>query len=958
MTLAPPTARCRVSVIICAYTEDRWSRLGQAIESVRSQTRQAEEVVLVIDHCPALAARARAEFADIVVTENDSTPGLSGARNVGLRTAMGDVVAFIDDDAAAAPDWLDHLSRSYEDDDVVGVGGHVEPSFSGDRPGWFPPEFDWVIGCSHTGMPRFAQSVRNFVGANMSFRRQALVDLGGFSESLGRVGANAAGCEETELCIRVADWRPGGRLVYVPEARVDHHVPPARTTWRYFLRRCYAEGRSKAVVTTLTGRRRGLEAERSYLRSTVPKGVATSLLAAAAGHPAEVLRAATAIGGVASTSIGYALAQPRPRVLRLPDLRRLHPGSDIRGYAAPPAVRRTQATVGMAALALVITLWLVALGTTAPLGTMTDYGLLSVLPVTFWLALALLTVSFFWTVRQAEASRLLVAAHVVVLVLMVHATPALLYGTLRYSWAWKHVGITQYIAAHQQINLHLQSNPELVAYQDWPGFFAFNAFLTSAAKLSSALSYASWVPPVSELLSIGPLLLIFRHFTRDRRLVWTAVWLFFLGNWVGQDYYSPQSFVYFIYLAVIAVCLSRFSRSARSAAGREVGPVALDPARSMPDRPSGAGMDPSHRLHLRVGGWLVRRETWILYAMVALAIATIASSHQLTPFMLVSALVLLYVGRHLRYRSLPVLAMALAVGWIAFAAETFLTQNLASIIKSIGHPLGNTTSTLVNLQQASAGQILIAKVDRLLTVTLIVLAAIGWWRSRRLPGGSQRWRPALLLMASPLVAVVANNYGGEIGFRVYLFALPFIALFAAAALGPFIRGRRRRLALDIVRPFVAGLLLVGFLFAYYGKERMNYFPPDEVNTMMQLYRTAPPGSLLMGATSNLPWGFEHYNTYTYNWYTADDPAVVRRIVNSPVATIAQTMGHYRHAYLIFSSTDAAEVEMTGLLPRADLSRIERDVMASGRFVVVMRTPHITVVSLAPGNPAVATTGRR
>ncbi|MDQ1360247.1 MAG: hypothetical protein QOJ44_624, partial [Acidimicrobiaceae bacterium] len=88
-----------------------------------------------------------------------------------------------------------------------------------------------------------------------------------------------------------------------------------------------------------------------------------------------------------------------------------------------------------------------------------------------------------------------------------------------------------------------------------------------------------------------------------------------------------------------------------------------------------------------------------------------------------------------------------------------------------------------------------------------------------------------------------------------------------------------------------------------------------------------------------------------------EPAVVRRIVTSPVDTIAQTMSRYRHAYLIFSSTDAAEVEMTGLLPRADLSRVERDVMASGRFVVVMRTPHITVVSLASGNPAVATTGK-
>jgi hypothetical protein len=539
-----------------------------------------------------------------------------------------------------------------------------------------------------------------------------------------------------------------------------------------------------------------------------------------------------------------------------------------------------------------------------------------------------LTASFFRLVRRADASRVLIVAHVVLLVLMFHGTPALLYGTLRYSWAWKHVGITQYIAVHQHVDLHMQSNPELVAYQDWPGFFAFNALLTTGARLFSPLSYASWIPAVSELASMGPLVLIFGHFTRDRRLVWTAVWLFYLGNWVGQDYYSPQAFVYFLYLAVIAVCLNRFFRS----------PMAP------PAEPSGrppTGM----RLDLRIGNWLSAHESWVLYPVVALAIAAIASSHQLTPFMLISALVLLAVGRHLRYRSLPFVAGLLALGWIAFAAETFLAQNLGSIIQSIGHPLGNTTSTLVDLQQASAGQVLIAKVDRLLTAALILLAVIGWWRSRHMPGGGRRWRPALLLMASPLVAVVANNYGGEIGFRVYLFALPSIALFAAVALGPTSRRRHRRV-MNLVRPVVAGVLMVGFLFAYYGKERMNYFPPDETATMARLYRTAPPGSLLLGATSNLPWAFEHYNAYTYDWYTAEDPHDVRRIVANPVSSFTKEMGRYHHAYLIFSSTDAAEVEMTGLLPRGTLLRLEQEVLASGRFRIDMRTAHITVLTLA------------
>ena len=90
MTIAPPTVRCRVSVVICAYTEDRWSRLVVAVESVRAQTCPAEEVVLVIDHCPPLAARARSEFTDIVVTENDSAQGRSPRLRRGPRCSMRD----------------------------------------------------------------------------------------------------------------------------------------------------------------------------------------------------------------------------------------------------------------------------------------------------------------------------------------------------------------------------------------------------------------------------------------------------------------------------------------------------------------------------------------------------------------------------------------------------------------------------------------------------------------------------------------------------------------------------------------------------------------------------------------------------------------------------------------------------------------------------------------------------
>ena len=94
---------------------------------------------------------------------------------------------------------------------------------------------------------------------------------GGFDSELGRVGADANGCEETELCIRMVG-QGGGRLIYEPSARVTHQVPAARATWRYFARRCYQEGRSKAVVARLVGQDQALATERSYLRGLFRAG--------------------------------------------------------------------------------------------------------------------------------------------------------------------------------------------------------------------------------------------------------------------------------------------------------------------------------------------------------------------------------------------------------------------------------------------------------------------------------------------------------------------------------------------------------------------------------------------------------------------------------------------------------------------------------------------------------------
>lgn len=295
------------AVVICAYTDRRWDDTLRAVASVQAQQPPPDEVVLVIDHNPGLQQRFDEHLPDVRVVPNHNKSGVSGARNAGVQHTTSEVVVFLDDDAAAEPGWLAGLARHYSDPDVLGVGGRIDPDWDTERPRWWPPEFDWVVGCSYTGQKPGV--VRNLIGANASFRRE-LFDDGGFPTDIGRsAGIDLpVGCEETEFCIQVAEKRPNGVFLYDDRAAVAHHVPPDRETFAYFRSRCWSEGLSKAQMTRVVGSRTGLAAERTYSTVTLPRGVLRNLGLALRGDPAALARAAVIVIGLAYTTAGYVTA--------------------------------------------------------------------------------------------------------------------------------------------------------------------------------------------------------------------------------------------------------------------------------------------------------------------------------------------------------------------------------------------------------------------------------------------------------------------------------------------------------------------------------------------------------------------------------------------------------------------------------------------------------------------------
>jgi GT2 family glycosyltransferase len=300
-----------VTVAVCSYAMQRWQMMTEAVGSAAAQLGDGEELLLVVDHNDDLLARAAEYFADqsrIRVVANTGLPGISHARNTAVANARGEIVAFLDDDAVANPGWLDSVRSVLADPAVVAVGTAAVPAWAGGRrPSWFPDEYDWVVGCTYRGLPTAAAEVRNVNGAAMAFRREVFAAVGGFSSVVGRRGAAFTGCEETEFCIRVRQRDPGARIMYLPEAAVAHRVPRTRMTVRHFLRRCYGEGLSKARVALLVGSADALASERSYVRSTLPRGVVRELGRGMRGRPSGFLAALLIVAGVAVTGTAYVL---------------------------------------------------------------------------------------------------------------------------------------------------------------------------------------------------------------------------------------------------------------------------------------------------------------------------------------------------------------------------------------------------------------------------------------------------------------------------------------------------------------------------------------------------------------------------------------------------------------------------------------------------------------------------
>jgi len=232
---------------------DRYDVFTEAVESVLAQTYDPVEVVLVIDGNSKVYEHVVKEFGgyeNVTVHNNEENRGISFSRTKGAELASGEIVAFIDDDGVAEPDWIEQHVTAYEETDAVAVGGYVAPDWVATKPDFFPEEFYWLVGCTERGFAEDGEEIRNGYGSNVSYRRSVFLDVGGYDVNTGRKGDRHIQAHEAPVGIRIRE-EYGRGVVYVEDAVVHHKLFAYRGEFRWLVFRSFWQGFSKRVMEML-----------------------------------------------------------------------------------------------------------------------------------------------------------------------------------------------------------------------------------------------------------------------------------------------------------------------------------------------------------------------------------------------------------------------------------------------------------------------------------------------------------------------------------------------------------------------------------------------------------------------------------------------------------------------------------------------------------------------------------
>lgn len=589
----------------------------------------------------------------------------------------------------------------------------------------------------------------------------------------------------------------------------------------------------------------------------------------------------------------------------------------VAGHLAPLRQRGNAVKLAIVGLALIVGVWSLA---TSDENAIAGLGLVDALPVIYYACVIVVIAVILLALRSREQPTAVLASGLISIVVLVHGAAAIMESAARFPVAWLHAGITDSIlttgVAAQNYDARFS----------WPGFFSGAAVLTDVTGVSSPTVFLRWAPIVMVLCYLPPLLSIGRSTLPGWRAPWLGVLVFLLADWVGQDYFAPQTVAVILYLTIVAIAL----RYLRNCEPRWFSRWLQQRASQPPPRGLGwfAGL-------IRAGDrgnepptqeTSPRFRAWLLVLLAVLSIAMV-SSHQLTPAVLIVVLAALAVLGRFRPWPFPFLVGVIMVGWLSYAAEPFWSGHLNEIFGGIGDAAQVIDSGSKDRVGGSPDHLFILQIRMIMALSVWGLAGLGalrlWLSGKRVSV------PLLVMTAGPGFLIATQSYGGEGLLRVFLFSLPGAAMLITGLVLP---KPKMPSWPTLALTFIASLMVfVMFLFARWGNEDFERVSAGDVALQQEFFRVAAPGATLAIFSIGGPAPYQDLTDYTYGSNLIGDyPFKDIKAINTYVGTNPDG------TYLLINQQAVADGVANQALPPDSGEILVAQLLASGDYKVVLK----------------------
>ena len=240
-----------ISVIICTY--NRSASLKRTLDHIdQMQIPEGLKWELIVvdnnskDDTKEVVKHFQAKTRTICKYIHESRQGLSFARNNGIQNALGEIIAFTDDDVLVDKNWIGLIYEAFsKNNDVACIGGRILPVWEKPCPKWLGGELLNILALCDLGDETKILSEPKVWGANLSFKSSILRKYGFFDTNMGNKGGKLYSGEETKYLQELIN--AGEKIMYFPGVLVYHCIPEIRLKKKYFKKWYFDTGERSAI---------------------------------------------------------------------------------------------------------------------------------------------------------------------------------------------------------------------------------------------------------------------------------------------------------------------------------------------------------------------------------------------------------------------------------------------------------------------------------------------------------------------------------------------------------------------------------------------------------------------------------------------------------------------------------------------------------------------------------------